>query len=87
MSWSDNLVLVEDGNSQPGNRSYRLPYRVGPRNTLGLGFLLAGDIIRTVVIVPTLEQVAVLAVIVVIRTFLNFSLQLEIEGRWPWQKV
>ncbi len=53
---------------------------------LGLEFLLAGDIIRTVVIEPTLEQVGVLVIIVLIRTFLSFTLELEIEGKWPWQK-
>jgi len=54
---------------------------------LGLEFLLAGDIIRTVVISPTLEQVGVLSIIVLIRTFLSFTLELEIEGKWPWQKA
>ncbi len=53
---------------------------------LGLEFLLAGDIIRTVVIEPTLEQVGVLSVIVLIRTFLSFTLELEVEGKWPWQR-
>lgn len=53
---------------------------------LGLEFLLAGDIIRTVVIAPTLQQVGVLTVIVLIRTFLSFTLELEIEGKWPWQR-
>ena len=47
---------------------------------------MAGDIIRTVAIEPTLRSVAVLAAIVGIRTILSFSLQLEIEGRWPWQQ-
>lgn len=51
-----------------------------------LEFLVAADIIRTVAITPTLESVAVLAGIVLIRTFLSFSLELEISGRWPWQK-
>lgn len=54
---------------------------------LGLELLLAGDIIRTVVISPTLEQVGALSVIVLIRTFLSFTLELEIEGKWPWQKI
>jgi uncharacterized membrane protein len=54
---------------------------------LGLEFLLAGDIIRTVVISPTLEQVGVLTVIVLIRTFLSFTLEVEIEGKWPWQRI
>jgi uncharacterized membrane protein len=52
---------------------------------LGLEFLIAGDIIRTVGVAPTLENVFILALIVVIRTFLSMALQLEVEGRWPWQ--
>jgi len=53
---------------------------------LGLEFLVAADIINTVAVTPTLESVTVLAIIVAIRTFLSFSLELEIEGRWPWQR-
>lgn len=53
---------------------------------LGLEFLVAGDIINTVAIEPTTSSVLVLAGIVLIRTFLSFSLEVEIEGRWPWQK-
>ena len=53
---------------------------------LGLELLVAADIIRTVAVTPTLASVAVLAVIVIIRTFLSFSLELEITGRWPWQR-
>jgi uncharacterized membrane protein len=52
---------------------------------LGLEFLVAGDIIRTVVVDPTFNNVIVLGLIVLIRTFLSMSLQLELEGRWPWQ--
>jgi len=52
---------------------------------LGLEFLVVGDIIRTVVVAPTLENVQVLGIIVLIRTFLSISLQVELEGRWPWQ--
>ena len=59
--------------------------RLGRAILLGLEFLVAGDIVRTVAIRPTLTTVAVLAGIVVIRTFLSFTLQLEIDGRWPWQ--
>jgi uncharacterized membrane protein len=58
---------------------------IGRAILLGLELLVAGDIIRTVVISPTLESVGVLAIIVVIRTFLSFSLQVEVDGRWPWQ--
>lgn len=54
---------------------------------LGLEFLVAGDIIRTVAVDPNLENVSVLAVIVLVRTFLSLSLQVELEGHWPWQKV
>lgn len=53
---------------------------------LGLELLVAGDIIRTVAISPSLPSVAVLAAIVGIRTFLSFTLEMEISGRWPWQK-
>lgn len=52
---------------------------------LGLEFLVAGDIISTITVEPSLESVAILGVIVIIRTFLSFSLELEINGRWPWQ--
>lgn len=54
---------------------------------LGLEFLVAADIIATVAIEPTLRSVAVLGAIVVIRTFLSFALEVEIEGRWPWQNA
>jgi len=54
---------------------------------LGLEVLVAGDIIRTVAISPTLTSVAVLGAIVLIRCFLSWSLALEIDGRWPWQGV
>lgn len=60
--------------------------RLGRSILLGLEFLVAADIIRTVAVTPTFRSVGVLAVIVVIRTFLSFSLELEITGRWPWQK-
>ena len=52
---------------------------------LGLEFLVAGDIIKTVAIEPTRESVIVLAVIVLVRTVLSLSIDVEIDGRWPWQ--
>ncbi|RST87095.1 DUF1622 domain-containing protein [Aquibium carbonis] len=58
---------------------------VGRSILLGLEFLVAADIINTVAIDPTLESLAVLAGIVLIRTFLSFALEVEIEGRFPWQ--
>lgn len=53
---------------------------------VGLELLVAADIIRTVAVEPTLLSVLVLGLIVMIRTFLSMSLQVEIEGRWPWQR-
>lgn len=54
---------------------------------LGLELLVAADIIRTVAVTPTVRSVGVLGGIVLIRTFLSFSLELEITGRWPWEKA
>lgn len=65
-------------------RSYR--QLLGRSILLGLELLVAADIIRTVAVTPTFESVGVLAIIVLIRTFLSFSLELEITGRWPWDK-
>ena len=53
---------------------------------LGLELLVAGDIVRTVAATPTFRSVGILVVIVLIRTFLSFSLELELTGRWPWQR-
>lgn len=53
---------------------------------LGLEFLVAGDIIRTVVIDYTLNSLLMLGLVVLIRSFLVFSLHLEIEGRLPWRR-
>jgi len=58
---------------------------VGRGLLLGLDLLIAADIIRTVTLEPTLENVAALGVLVVVRTFLAWSLVVELEGRWPWQ--
>jgi uncharacterized membrane protein len=54
---------------------------------LGLEILVAADLIRTVAVAPTLQNVLVLGLIVLIRTFLSFSLQLEIEGTPPWRRA
>jgi uncharacterized membrane protein len=53
---------------------------------LGLEFLVAGDIIRTVAVVPTFSSVGLLAAVVLIRTFLSFSLEIEISGKLPWKR-
>jgi len=52
---------------------------------LGLEILVAADVIRTVALEPTLNNVLILGLLVVIRTFLGWSLVVEIEERWPWQ--
>jgi uncharacterized membrane protein len=54
---------------------------------LGLELLVIADIIGTVAIEPTLQNLGVLAVIVAIRTALSFALELEVSGRWPWQRA
>ena len=59
---------------------------IGRAILLGLEFLVAGDIIRTVAVSPTFSSVGVLALIVLVRTFLSFSLEVELEGRLPWKK-
>jgi uncharacterized membrane protein len=64
-------------------RGYRRD--LGRSILLGLEFLVAGDIIRTVVIEPTFRGVGTLAIIVAIRIVLSVELELEIDGRWPWQ--
>lgn len=60
--------------------------QLGRTILLGLELLVAGDIVRTVAAQPTLTSVAILGLIVLIRTFLSFSLEVELTGRWPWQQ-
>ncbi len=80
-------LLVAARREASGDDAYR-SYRRGISRAilLGLEFLVAADIIRTVAVSPTFRGVGVLAIIVAIRTFLSFTLELEIEGRWPWEK-
>ena len=59
--------------------------QLGRSIILGLEFLIAGDIIRTVTVADTLENIAVLGLIILIRSFLSLTLHLEVEGRWPWE--
>jgi uncharacterized membrane protein len=58
---------------------------LGKSLLLGLEFLVAADIIRTVALEPTLQNVLLLGVLVIVRTFLSWALVVEMEGRWPWQ--
>jgi uncharacterized membrane protein len=64
----------------------RFRQQLGRVILLGLELLVAGDIVRTVAASPNLTSVAILASIVLIRTLLSFSLEVETTGRWPWQK-
>ena len=71
------------GSFEPTYRDLRA--NLGRAILLGLEFLVAADIIGTVAVAPSFSNLGVLGLIVVIRTFLSFSLELEISGRWPWQ--
>ena len=68
-------------------RYQRYRQDLGRAILLGLEVLVAADIVRTVAFTPTMDSVIVLAMIVAIRTFLSWSLALELEGRWPWQRA
>ena len=60
---------------------------IGRAYLLGLEFLVAADIVRTIAIEPTFTSVGILAVIVLIRTFLSWTLDLELTGNWPWKQT
>jgi len=80
------VVFIRTFRKLPEGIAYRTFRRqLGRSIILGLEFLIAGDIIRTVVVAYTLENVAILGLIILIRSFLSVTLHLEVEGRWPWQ--
>lgn len=64
---------------------YELRQTLGRGILLGLEFLIAADIIYTVAVELTFQTIGVLAIVVLIRTFLSFTLEVEMTGRWPWQ--
>lgn len=69
------------------NHDYHdLRRRIARAILLGLELLIAADIIATITVRPTLDSVFVLAIIVLIRTLLSFTLELEATGRFPWQR-
>jgi len=71
---------------KPGEyESYK--HQMGRSLLLGLEFFVAGDIVRTVALEPTLTNVGVLGLLVLVRTFLAWSLSVEMERRWPWQPL
>ena len=85
-------ALLSGGRSLTKGQGVEETYRIvrtafGRSILLGLEFLVAADIIRTVAVQPSLQNVLVLGLIVLIRTFLSFSIEVEIEGRWPWRRA
>ena len=75
-------------NTGDGARAYTVLRRtLGGAILAGLEVLVAGDLIRTVAVDPTLDNVVILGIIVLIRTFLSFSLEIEIEGTLPWKRA
>ncbi|MBW7944224.1 DUF1622 domain-containing protein [Patescibacteria group bacterium] len=65
-------------------RSFRK--NLGKGILLGLEFLVAGDIIRSIIGTPDFTTVGVLVVIVLVRSFLSVTFEMEVDGRWPWQR-
>lgn len=81
-----SIVFIRTYRQLPEGAAYQTFRRqLGRSIILGLEFLIAGDIIRTVVVAATLENIASLGLIILIRSFLSITLHLEVEGRWPWQ--
>jgi uncharacterized membrane protein len=86
--WSFVLAAVAARRSGWSAKAYLvLRQAFGGTLLLGLEVLVAADLLRTVAVAPTLDNVLVLGLIVVIRTFLSFSLETEIEGVWPWRRA
>jgi uncharacterized membrane protein len=81
---SAGVAAVGLGHHEAGTYR-RFRQQLGRTILLGLELLVVGDIVRTVAAQPTLISVGILAIIVLIRTFLSFSLEVELTGRWPWQ--
>jgi uncharacterized membrane protein len=86
--WSLALAVVAWRRTRSGDRAYNvLRQAFGGTLLLGLEILVAADLLRTVAVAPTVENVLVLGLIVLIRTFLSFSLEIEIDGVVPWKRA
>lgn len=86
--WSAGLSWRSYRSSRSGSKAYKtMRQSFGGAILLGLEILVAGDLVRTVAVYPTIENVGVLAIIVLIRTVLSFSLEIEIEGVPPWRRA
>jgi uncharacterized membrane protein len=79
------VQYLTDRNRHRADAYERYKVSVGQSLLLGLEFLVAADVVETVALERTLNSVVVLAVLVLVRTFLSWSLVVEIEGRWPWR--
>ncbi len=85
--WALLAALLATLRPETREGSYRqLRQRLGRAIMLGLEVLIVGDIVRTIIVDPTFESVAVLGMIVVIRIVLSFSLEVEMDGTWPWSR-
>jgi uncharacterized membrane protein len=86
--WSFILAVLTWRQSGSRQRAYNaLRQAFGGALLLALEILVAADLIRTIAVSPTLDNVLILGLIVLIRTFLSFSLEVEIEGVWPWRRA
>ena len=84
IAYASARAALEGTNRETFGKAYdEYKVRLGRSLLLGLEILIAADVIRTVALEPTLTSVAVLGILIVIRTFLSWSLILEMEGRWP----
>lgn len=82
--WASARFVLHTGR-HVDNPYQRYKLLLGRALSLGLEFLVAADVIRTVTLTPTLSNIEILGAIILARTFLSWSLVVEIEGRWPWQ--
>ncbi|TWF75476.1 putative membrane protein [Pseudonocardia hierapolitana] len=87
IAWSGVRAAIGWVHTSDGRRTYaELRESIGGSLLLGLEILVAADLIKTVAVAPTVDNVLVLGLIVLIRTFLSFSLQIEIDGALPWRR-
>jgi len=86
--WAAAISIRVYLRTRSGSTAYNLMRQsFGGAILLGLEILVAGDLIRTVAVAPTIDNVVVLGIIVLIRTFLSFSLEIEIDGTVPWKRA
>jgi uncharacterized membrane protein len=83
LCWA-TLLFLRRNMAEEHYEAYKI--RIGRSLLLGLEVVVAADIVKTIAVEPTLSSLAVLAGLVLIRTFLSWTLVLEIEGRWPWSR-